>query len=92
MRTTAVTEKAWFYLGKLLSLVRLLLLHRGDQLAQEGRLDHRGDILLLELADLQGASDLRSIASERAATSSRPAQPEVIVEAEAAGGKVSVVP
>ena len=52
----------------------------------------RGDILLLELADLQGASDLRSIASERAATSSRPAQPEVIVEAEAAGGKVSVVP
>jgi len=80
MRTTAVTEKAWFYLGKLLSLVRLLLLRRGDQLAQEGRLDHRGDILLLELADLQGTSDLRSIASERAATSSRPAQPEVIVE------------
>ena len=80
MRTTAVTEKAWFYLGKLLSLVRLLLLHRGDQLVQEGRLNRRDDILLLELPDLESAGDLRSIASERAAQSSQPAQPEVTLE------------
>ena len=81
MRTTAVTEKAWFYLGKLLSLVRLLLLRRGDQLVQEGRLDRRDDVLLLELADLESTGDLRLIASERAAASSQPTQPEVIVEA-----------
>jgi len=91
MRTTAVTEKAWFYLGKLLSLVRLLLLHRADQLVQEGRLDRRDDILLLELADLEGTGDLRAIAYGRAAAAPQPAQPQVIVEAQAAGEKVSVV-
>jgi hypothetical protein len=65
MRTSAVTEKAWFYVAKSLSRARMLLLHAGDLLAERGRLDRRDDVLLLEREELAQDRDLRAIAAER---------------------------
>jgi len=82
MRTSAVTEKAWFYVAKSLSRVRMLLLHAGDLLVERGRLDRRDDVLLLEREELAQDRDLRTIAAERAAIVQRnmaSTAPEVIV-------------
>jgi hypothetical protein len=67
MRTSAITEKAWFYVAKSLSRARMLLLHAGDLLVERGRLDRRDDVLLLERRELAQDGDLRAITAERAA-------------------------
>jgi hypothetical protein len=82
MRTSAVTEKAWFYVAKSLSRARMLLLHAGDLLVERGRLDHRDDVLLLEREELAQDGDLRAIAAERSAivqSNMTSTAPEVIV-------------
>lgn len=82
IRTSAVTEKAWFYVAKSLSRARMLLLHAGNLLVEQGRLDHRDDILLLERRELGQDGDLRTIVTGRAATTLNNAAttvPEVIV-------------
>jgi len=82
MRTSAVTEKAWFYVAKSLSRARMLLLHAGDLLVERGRLNRRDDVLLLEREELAQDGDLRTIAAERAAIVQRnmaSTAPEVIV-------------
>ncbi|RIE06714.1 hypothetical protein SMC7_01520 [Candidatus Cryosericum terrychapinii] len=82
MQTSAVTEKAWFYIAKSLSRARMLLLHTGDLLVERGRLDHRDDVLLLEREELTQDRDLRAIAAERAAvvqSNMSSTAPEVIV-------------
>jgi hypothetical protein len=67
IRTSAVTEKAWFYVAKSLSHARMLLLHAGDLLVEQGRLDCRDDVMLLEREELTQAGDLRKIVAERTA-------------------------
>jgi hypothetical protein len=82
MRTCAVTEKAWFYVAKSLSRARMLLLHAGGLLVEQGRLDRRDDVLLLEREELTQNGDLRVIVAERAVTVQRnmaSTAPEVIV-------------
>jgi hypothetical protein len=80
MRTSAVTEKAWFTIAKSLSRARLILLDIGDLLVARGQLVSRNDILLLTPDELTQETDLRSIAAERALTLSGPTPaPEVIV-------------
>ena len=82
IRTSAVTEKAWFYVAKSLSRARMLLLHAGDLLVENGRLDHRDDVFLLERGELAQDGDLRTIVAERAATTlsnMATTAPEVIV-------------
>jgi hypothetical protein len=82
MRTSAVTEKAWFYVAKSLSRARMLLLHTGDLLVKRGRLDRRDDVLLLEREELAKDVDLRAIVAERAAivqSNMTSTAPEVIV-------------
>ncbi|MFA4932508.1 MAG: hypothetical protein WC625_06360 [Caldisericia bacterium] len=82
IRTSAVTEKAWFYVAKSLSRARMLLLHAGDLLAEQGRLDRRDDVLLLERDELKQDGDLRVIVAERAAivqSNMASTAPEVIV-------------
>ncbi len=79
MRTSAVTEKAWFYVAKSLSQARLILLRIGDLLVTGGRLDNPNDILLLEPGELTQEADLRSLVAERTLTRSSTTPPEVIV-------------
>jgi hypothetical protein len=82
MRTSAVTEKAWFYVAKSLSRARMLLLHTGDLLVERGWLDRRDDVLLLEREELAQDRDFRAIAAERAAvvqSNMSSTAPEVIV-------------
>ena len=82
IRTSAVTEKAWFYVAKSLSRARMLLLHAGDLLVENGRLDDRDDVFLLERGELAQDGDLRTIVAERAATTlsnMATTAPEVIV-------------
>ncbi len=82
IRTSAVTEKAWFYVAKSLSRARMLLLRAGNLLVEQGRLDHCDDILLLERRELWQDGDLRTIVTGRAATTLSNAAttaPEVIV-------------
>jgi hypothetical protein len=82
IRTSAVTEKAWFYIAKSLSRARMLLLHAGDLLVEQGRLDRRDDVLLLEREQLTQDGDLRAIVAERAAivrSNMASTAPEVIV-------------
>ena len=82
MRTSAVTEKAWFYVAKSLSRARMLLLHAGDLLVERGQLDRRDDVLLLEREELAQDGDLRAIAAERAAivqSNMASTAPEVII-------------
>ncbi len=82
IRTAAVTEKAWFYVARSLSRARMLLLHAGDLLVEQGRLDRRDDVLLLEREELAQDGDLRVIVAERAATTRNnmaSTAPEVIV-------------
>ena len=82
MRTSAVTEKAWFYVAKSLSRARMLLLHAGDLLVERGQLDRRDDVLLLKREELVQDGDLRAIAAERAAivqSNMAVTAPEVIV-------------
>jgi hypothetical protein len=82
MRTSAVTEKAWFYVAKSLSRARMLLLHAGDLLVQRGQLDRRDDVLLLEREELVHDGDLRAITAKRAAivqSNMTSTAPEVIV-------------
>ena len=82
IRTSAVTEKAWFYVAKSLSHARMLLLHAGDLLVEQGRLDRRDDVMLLEREQLAQAGDLRQLVAERAALIQRnatAAPPEVII-------------
>ena len=82
IRTAAVTEKAWFYVAKSLSRARMLLLHAGDLLVEQGRLDRRDDVLLLEREELAQDGDFRVIVAERAATTrnnTASTAPEVIV-------------
>jgi hypothetical protein len=82
MRTSAVTEKAWFYVAKSLSRARMLLLHAGDLLVERGQLDRRDDVLLLEREELAKDADLRAIVAERAAivqSNMTSTAPEVIV-------------
>ena len=82
IRTSAVTEKAWFYLAKSLSRARMLLLHTGDLLVEKGRLDRRDDVLLLKREELAQDGDLRAIVAERAAlvqSNMAATAPEVIV-------------
>jgi len=82
IRTSAVTEKAWFYVAKSLSYARMLLLHAGDLLVEQGWLDRRDDVMLLERELLAQAGDLRQLAAERAALVQRnatAAPPEVII-------------
>ncbi|RIE17550.1 hypothetical protein [Candidatus Cryosericum septentrionale] len=67
IRTSAVTEKAWFYVAKSLSRARMLLLHAGNLLVERGRLDRRDDVLLLKREELAQDGDLRAIVAERAA-------------------------
>jgi hypothetical protein len=67
IRTSAVTEKAWFYVSKSLSRARMLLLRAGDLLVEQGRLDRRDDVLLLKRDELTQDRDLRAIVAERAA-------------------------
>ena len=82
IRTSAVTERAWFYIAKSLSRARMLLLRVGDLLVEDGRLDRREDVLLLERSELGQDGDLRTIVTERAATTlsnTATTAPEVIV-------------
>jgi hypothetical protein len=82
MRTSAVTEKAWFYVAKSLSRARMLLLHTGDLLVERGQLDRRDDVLLLEREELAQSRDLRALAAERALSvqsNMTSTAPEVIV-------------
>jgi hypothetical protein len=80
MRTSAVTEKAWFYLAKSLSRARLILLCIGELLVASGRLDNRNDVLLLEPGELTQEADLQSVVTERALSQARPTPAlEVIV-------------
>ncbi|MHB8106263.1 MAG: hypothetical protein ACYDH4_02355 [Candidatus Cryosericum sp.] len=67
IRTSAVTEKAWFYIAKSLSRARMLLLHEGDLLVTRGRLDRRDDVLVLKREELAQDGDLRAIVAERTA-------------------------
>jgi hypothetical protein len=67
IRTSAVTEKAWFYVAKSLSRARMLLLHAGDLLVEQGRLDRRDDVLLLHRDELKQDGDLRALVAERTA-------------------------
>jgi hypothetical protein len=82
IRTSAVTEKAWFYIAKSLSHARMLLLHAGDLLVERGQLDRRDDVLLLKREELAQDGDLRAIVAERAAlvqSNMTATAPEVIV-------------
>ena len=82
IRTSAVTEKAWFYVAKSLSRARMLLLHAGDLLVEQGRLDRRDDVLLLKRDELIQDRDLRVIMAERTASvqsNVASTAPEVIV-------------
>ena len=82
MRTSAVTEKAWFYVAKSLSRARMLLLHAGDLLVEQGRLDRRDDVLLLKREELTQDRDFRVVVAERAAivqSNMASTAPEVIV-------------
>lgn len=82
IRTSAVTEKAWFYVAKSLSRARMLLLHAGDLLVERGRLDRRDDVLLLKREELTLDADLRTIVTECAVTTRTnmaSTAPEVIV-------------
>ena len=82
MRTSAVTEKAWFYVAKSLSRARMLLLHAGDLLVERGQLDRRDDVLLLEREELAQSGDFRALAAERALSvqsNMTSTAPEVIV-------------
>jgi hypothetical protein len=82
IRTSAVTEKAWFYIAKSLSRARMLLLHAGDLLVERGQLDRRADVLLLKREELAQDGDLRAIVAARAAlvqSNMAATAPEVIV-------------
>lgn len=82
IRTSAVTEKAWFYIAKLLSRARTLLLHAGDLLIERGQLDRRDDVLLLKREELAQDGDLRAIVAKRTAVvqnSTESPAPDVIV-------------
>jgi hypothetical protein len=82
IRTSAVTEKAWFYIAKSLSRARMLLLHAGDLLVARGQLDCRDDVLLLKREELAQDGDLRAIVAERATlvqSNMAATAPEVIV-------------
>jgi hypothetical protein len=80
MRTSAVTEKAWFYVAKSLSRARMILLSIGDLLVANGSLDSRNDVLLLEPGELAKERDLRSIIAERTLSQGRSTlAPEVII-------------
>jgi hypothetical protein len=80
MRTSAVTEKAWFYVAKSLSRARLILLSIGDLLVANGSLDSRNDVLLLEPGELAKERDLQSVIAERTLSQGRSTlAPEVIV-------------
>jgi hypothetical protein len=82
IQTSAVTEKAWFYIAKSLSHARMLLLHAGDLLVARGQLDRRDDVLLLKREELAQDGDLRAIVAERAAlvqSNMAATGPEVIV-------------
>jgi hypothetical protein len=82
IRTSAVTEKAWFYIAKSLSHVRMLLLHAGDLLVKRGQLDRRDDVLLLKREELAQDGDLRAIVAERAAlvqSNMAATAPEIII-------------
>jgi hypothetical protein len=82
IRTSAVTEKAWFYVAKSLSRARMLLLHAGDLLVERGRLDRRDDVLLLKRDELAQGGDLRAIVAERATlvqSNMASTAPEVII-------------
>ena len=82
IRTSAVTEKAWFYVAKSLSHARMLLLHEGDLLVEQGRLDRRDDIMLLKREELEPAGDLRQLVAERTTitqSNTTITAPEVIV-------------
>jgi hypothetical protein len=60
----------------------MLLLHAGDLLVEQGRLDRRDDVLLLKRDELKQDRDLRVIAAERTAIAQSnvaSTAPEVIV-------------
>jgi len=79
IRTSATTEKAWFYLAKSLSRVRMLLLHAGDLLVEQGQLQRREELMLLSLEELTQGRNLRETVSQRAVVQSDTPTPEVII-------------
>ncbi|MCE5192572.1 MAG: hypothetical protein ABFD13_05645 [Candidatus Cryosericum sp.] len=79
IRTSATTEKAWFYLAKSLSRARILLLHAGDLLVEQGQLDRRDEIMLLSREELTQGRNLRETVSQRAVLQSDAPTPEVII-------------
>ncbi len=80
IRTSAATEKAWFYLAKSLSRARMLLLHAADLLVEQGRLDSRDEIMLLNLEEPAQAGNLRDIISQHTAAIRNDAPaPEVMI-------------
>ena len=87
IRTAAASEKAWFYLAKSLSRARMLLLHAGDLLVEQGHLDSRDEVMLFSLDELEQTSDLREIVRERttSAQTGAEAPPEVILLTEQSG-------
>lgn len=79
MKTSAITEKAWFYIAKSLSRARLILLAVGDLLVTQGQLAARGDVFLLTPAELTGGTDLRQVVADRAPTAAGATPPPDVI-------------
>lgn len=67
IQAAAATEKGWYYFARILSSMRLLLLHQADLLVQAGHLAQREDVFFLAWEELSSSVDLQQAVLQRSA-------------------------